>query len=238
MRGHSAGDETALKEYLYETHVHTSPVSRCAVATPEETVTFYREMGYDGLFLTNHFLDGNIGIDFDRPYAEKIEFYFSDYEKALQIGREQSFKVFPGVELSYGGTDFLIYGLDKAWYLAHPEIMTLSKREELALMKSAGAFIVQAHPFRERDYIDHIRLYPRSVEAVEVLNLGNSEQANRMAELYAAQYGLAMVAGTDNHMAGAQRSLAGIKTQTPLCSVEDYIDAVRTGKTEIFRIDR
>lgn len=60
-----------MKEYLYETHVHTSPVSKCAAATPEETVTFYREMGYDGLFLTNHFLDGNIGIDYDRPYEEK-----------------------------------------------------------------------------------------------------------------------------------------------------------------------
>lgn len=228
-----------MKEYLYETHVHTSPVSKCAAATPEETVTFYREMGYDGLFLTNHFLDGNIGIDYDRPYEEKIEFYFSDYEEALRVGRTQNFKVFLGVELSYGGTDFLIYRLDKVWYLEHPEIMTMGKREELAFMKSAGAFIVQAHPFRECEYIDHIRLYPRSVEAVEVLNLGNNtEQANRMAELYAAHYGLAMVAGSDNHHAGGQRSLAGIKTKAPLCSVQDYIDAVRAGKTEIFRIDR
>ena len=62
--------------------MHTSPVSRCAVANVFETVTFYKEAGYDGIFITNHFLDGNINIDAAVPYEEKIAFYASDYEEA------------------------------------------------------------------------------------------------------------------------------------------------------------
>ncbi len=102
--------------YLYETHCHTAPVSKCGKASAEDTVRFYKKMGYDGLFITNHFLDGNINLEvWNWPYAEQID-YYSDYEKAAEIGKEVGIKVFPGVELSYKGTDFLIYGLGKDWY--------------------------------------------------------------------------------------------------------------------------
>ena len=94
-------------KYRYDTHVHTSPVSRCAKATVRQTVEFYKKKGYDGIFITNHFLDGNINIDYSEPYEKKIEFYFSDYEEALKIGEELGLKIFLGVELSYRGTDFL-----------------------------------------------------------------------------------------------------------------------------------
>lgn len=91
--------------YKYETHMHTSPVSKCATATVCDSLIFYKQLGYDGVFVTNHFLDGNIGIDnhyFDDnadttssvPYEERIEFYFSDYEKGLEVGKEIGIKVF------------------------------------------------------------------------------------------------------------------------------------------------
>ena len=86
--------------YKYETHMHTSPVSKCATATVRDSLIFYKQLGYDGVFVTNPFLDGNIGIDnhyFDDnadttssvPYEERIEFYFSDYEQ-LQISNISS----------------------------------------------------------------------------------------------------------------------------------------------------
>ena len=101
--------------YRYETHLHTHPVSKCARAGVRESLEFYKELGYDGVFITNHFLDGNINIDADVPYAERISFYFSDYEEALRLSNEIGIKVFCGVEMSYKGTVFLVYGLDKEW---------------------------------------------------------------------------------------------------------------------------
>jgi hypothetical protein len=166
--------------YQYETHLHTAPVSRCAWSDVEDSLIFYKELGYDGVFITNHFLDGNINVDHSLSYEEKIEFYFSDYEKGVALGENLGIKVFCGVELTYGGTDFLIYGLDKAWFLAHPEVMEMKKSEELRLMMESGALIIQAHPFREAGYIDHIRLFPRRVHGVEVINACRTEEENRM----------------------------------------------------------
>ncbi|MBR6812633.1 MAG: hypothetical protein IKM51_04595, partial [Oscillospiraceae bacterium] len=59
--------------FLYETHLHTRPVSRCARADVRCTVDFYKQAGYKGVFITNHFLDGNINADKSLPYDELIE---------------------------------------------------------------------------------------------------------------------------------------------------------------------
>lgn len=221
--------------YKYETHLHTSPVSHCAKAGVEESLTFYKEMGYDGVFVTNHFLDGNIDWDYkDAPYEEAINFYFSDYEKALEIGKQIGIKVFLGVELTYKGTDFLIYGLDKAWYLAHPEIMEMKKSQELAFMMESGALVIQAHPFREARYIDHIRLFPRQVHGVEVCNAYRTDLENAMAKAYAEGYGLLEIAGTDNHWAADAKALAGIYTDIPITDEQDFIARVLNKETKIF----
>ena len=135
--------------YRYETHMHTLPVSRCARYNVRENLEFYKSLGYDGIFITNHFLDGNINIDKTLPYEEKVKFYFADYYEALELGKEIGIKIFLGVEISYRGTDFLIYGLDEKWFLEHPEIMDMKKSEELPFLASHGALVIQAHPYRQ-----------------------------------------------------------------------------------------
>ncbi len=223
--------------YKYETHLHTFPVSRCARAGIQETLEFYKKLGYDGVFITNHFLDGNINVEKEKSYEEKLQFYFSDYEKGLEIGKTLGIKVFCGVELSYGGTDFLIYGLDKAWFLAHPEIMDMKKSAELSFMMEQGALVIQAHPYREAPYIDHIRLFPRNVHGVEVVNACRTDCENNMAGLYAKGYDLIEFAGSDNHNAAKQKKLAGLCCETPISSLEDFIRRVKNGEMEIFTLE-
>lgn len=220
--------------YKYETHLHTFPVSRCAKADVRECLEFYKKLGYDGVFLTNHFLDGNINIEKEKPYEEKIEFYFSDFEKGLEIGKTLGIKVFCGVELSYGGTDFLVYGLNKNWFLAHPEIMNMKKSDELTFMMENGALIIQAHPYREAPYIDHIRLFPRNIHGVEIVNACRTEEENKMAKIYADNYGLIGFAGSDNHCASQQKKLAGICCEKPICNIKDFISKVKGNKIKIF----
>ena len=224
--------------FRYETHLHTAPVSKCAKASVEESLLFYKELGYDGVFITNHFLDGNINVDGSLPYEERVRFYCSDYENGVEIGKKIGLKVFFGVEITYGGTDFLIYGLDKQWYLEHPEIEGMKKSEELALMMEEGALVIQAHPFREAGYIDHIRLFPRLVHGVEVLNASQPEFRNVMSEMYAKHYGLLPFAGSDNHTASSRTQLAGLEFDRPLADVADFVSRVKNGEGEIFFIDR
>ena len=234
--------------FKYETHCHTSPVSKCARFSVEDTLSFYKQMGYDGIFITNHFLDGNINPEARKlSYFDQIEYFFSDYERGVLLGREMGLKVFPGVELSYKGTDFLIYGLDKEWYKEHPEIMTMKKSEELPLMMGAGALVIQAHPYREAYYIDHIRLFPRSVHGVELINSYQAWESNEMAALYAQQYGMLITAGSDNHYGckvfdrlrekGFRPVIAGMCSDTPVESVQDFISRVREGSMEVFTMD-
>ena len=223
-----------MEKFLYETHLHTSPVSKCADFSVRENLEFYKSIGYAGVFITNHFLDGNIGGDRSRPYEEQIEFYFSDYEAALPIAEEIGISVFLGIESSYRGTDFLIYGLDKAWFLAHPEIEEMKKREQLEFYMANGALVIQAHPFREADYIDHIRLYPRSVHGVEILNGCRTDFENRLAEQYATNYALLPFAGSDNHKGPDQKKLAGISFETPIETELDFVQRILNGEGKIF----
>ena len=84
----------AAKQYKYETHCHTAPVSACAKASAEETVRFYKALGYDGIFISNHFLDGNISREARKlPYAEQLAYYFRDCEAALAEGKRIGLKV-------------------------------------------------------------------------------------------------------------------------------------------------
>lgn len=220
--------------FRYETHLHTYPVSKCAKATVRETLLFYKSLGYDGVFITNHFIDGNINIPPDRTYEEQINFFFSDYEEAVEMSTQIGIKVFSGVEISYKGTHFLIYGLNKAWYLAHSEIMNMKKSDELPFMISEGAFVIQAHPFREEKFIDHIRLFPRCVHGIEILNAGRPKFENDLAVMYAGAYGLPGTAGSDNHEASKVISLAGMMSETPITCEADYKELFLNGKMRIF----
>lgn len=223
--------------YLYETHLHTSPVSKCARATVRENLEFYKSLGYAGVFLTDHFIDGNVSADRALSYEERLRFFFSAYEEGARLSEEIGIPVFSGLECSYKGTDFLVYGLDMAWFLSHPEIENMKKTDSLALMMASGALVVQAHPFREASYIDHIRLFPRSVEGIEVFNANRTELENTMAEIYAKQYGLLPFAGSDNHVGARQELLGGMAADRPIRDEADFVARVKRGELCPFRYD-
>lgn len=223
--------------YRYETHLHSSPVSKCGGYSVRDNMEFYKEIGYDGIFLTNHFLDANIGCDRTLPYAEQIEFFFTDVEEGERIADEVGIKFFWGVETSYLGTDFLVYGLSKEWYLAHPEIMSITRKEMLEMMAKDGALIVQAHPFREASYIDHVRLFPYHVHAVEIDNCGNRDFQNDMARMYAECYHLPFSAGSDNHNSRFADRLAGVEFDTPIENIDDFIERIKRGEAHLFTIE-
>ncbi len=223
--------------YKYETHLHTYPVSKCAKSTVRENLEFYKGLGYDGIFITNHFLDGNINIESEKSYEEKINFYFSDYEEGVKLSKEIGIKVFPGVEMSYKGTDFLVYGLSKEWYLKNPQIIDMKKSDELPYLIENGALVIQAHPYREAAYIDHIRLFPRSVHGIEVINANRDDFTNEMAKIYADNYKLIHFAGSDNHQGKNQKKLAGMCSEKEILDVADFIESVKNNGMSSFRLN-
>lgn len=224
--------------YLYETHVHTAPMSACAKVGIRETLEFYRSAGYAGVFMTDHFIDGNIAHELrEFPYEERIKAYFSAVKEGKEIGKEIGLSVFEGFEMSYKGTDFLVYGIDEAWCLAHPDMDKMKKTELLQTMMADGALLIQAHPYREASYIDHIRLFPRCVHGAEVYNARRTDFENALAEQYCENYHLIRFAGTDNHSGGGAYPYAGMATDEPIGSEREFIDAVRSGRAKPFAMD-
>ena len=224
--------------YLYETHMHTFPTSACARVSVRDALEFYRSAGFAGVCMTEHFLDGNIAHDLrPLPYEERIHAYFSNYEEGKRIGDELGLSVFLGMEMSHNGTDFLVYGIDREWCLAHTDMDKMRKSDLLSLLLEERTLIVQAHPFREASYIDHIRLYPRHVHGVEVFNACRTEFENAMAAQYCQNYQLIPFAGTDNHVGGAKTSFGGMATEEPLQDVQAFIEAVLSRRARPFVMD-
>ena len=194
------------QRYLYETHMHTSEASACAGSTGAQMARAYKEAGYTGIIVTDHFFYGNTSVDRSLPWEEWVRRFCLGYEHAKAEGERIGLSVFFGWEACYEGTEFLVYGLDQAWLLAHPQIKDASIREQYALVHEGGGIISHAHPFREEDYIPEIRLFPEYVDAVEGVNAMHSSRAsdchknplfNERALAYGKEHNLPFTAGSD-----------------------------------------
>lgn len=223
-----------MELYKYETHLHTIEASACSVRSATEHVRVYKEAGYAGIIVTDHFFNGNTCVPRNLPWKERIDLFCRGYENAKEAGEKIGLSVFFGWESGYQGTDFLIYGLDKEWLKEHPEMLSWTEEEQYKQVHEDGGFVVHAHPFRVRPYIKEIRLFPKYVDAVEVLNIGNRNQGfDRQALLYAKKHKLPVTAGTDAH--GDEPVKSGVIFKHKLESIEDYIAGIRAGECELIR---
>ena len=72
--------------YKYETHMHTLEGSACGRFTGAEMARAFKEAGYTGIFVTDHFFNGNCAVDRQLPWAEKVELFCKGYENAKAEG--------------------------------------------------------------------------------------------------------------------------------------------------------
>ena len=228
--------------FKYEMHCHTSEVSRCAHVTAEEQVAFYKKIGYDGIVVTNHFLPGCVH-DPEASWHEQVDSYLVGYRRALEEGKRVGLDVFFGWEYTdpaCPGTDLLTYGLPPEWLYDHPELLRMPLSKYANYIREQGAYVVHAHPLRQQNYIDMIRLMPDRVDAVEVFNASMPDIFNERAERYAAEYGLPRSCGSDNHMGERVRRLAAFAIERRAESVHDLIDAIRnqSASLELFTISK
>ena len=222
--------------FLYETHLHTSEVSRCAVSSGEEMARAFKEYGYTGIIVTDHFFNGNTTIDANIKWEEKVEQLCSGYENAKKTGDKIGLSVFFGWEYNYKSTEFLTYGLDKKWLLDNPDLLDWSLDEYFERVKQSGGMLIHAHPFREAEYIHKIRLYPDRVDGVETINTHNFDNAyNIKAIEYAKEYNLPQTCGTDAHAANVT-NLGGMIFEHPLADIFDFIDRVKSGKNYTLKV--
>lgn len=202
--------DTIFEQYPYriELHAHTSPCSSCGKVDPEELVHLYREKGYHGVVLTNHFEPGKL----EMGKAEAVAMVMRDYETARNAAKNCGMAVYLGLELRFqeNFNDYLIYGVNEEMISSFFDYISkdvATFRKEVALPDSV---FLQAHPFRPNMELCD----PSLLDGIECLNLHpRHNSAVALATQYAYDKDLKIkIAGGDSHRVGDQ-GLAALRTK-------------------------
>jgi len=217
-------------KYKYETHLHTSQASRCGASTGAEQAAFIKEQGYAGMFVTDHFFNGNCAVPTDLSWEERVHQYCAGYRDAKAMGDKIGLDVFFGIEWNFNNDEYLLYGVSEEWLLAHPDMLCWDHAELFRQINAIGGLMVQAHPFRDRPYVGKIHLHPEHVHAIELVNSGNDVRNDAMAAVYAKHFGLHTTAGSDLHKNKLpDRGLKGIEADEPITCPEDFVKLIKSG---------
>lgn len=212
--------------FLYETHLHTCLASACGRSTGKEHVHFYRDAGFAGIIMTDHFFGGNTAVDRTLPWADRIDWFWQGYEDAKEEGERVGLDVFFGLEQHFSCDEYLVYGLTKEYMKAHPEMEHWTRRQQLEEVHRAGGCVIQAHPFRMRPYMSRIRLGTLFCDGIEAANAGNDAIADARAYRMGKDRQLVMTAGSDNHHSPIPFPY-GVSLEKRLTSIADYVKIVK-----------
>ena len=211
--------------FLYETHLHTCLASACGKSTGKEHARFYKDAGYAGVIMTDHFFGGNTAVDRTLPWEKRIDLFWRGYEDAREEGDRIGLDVFFGLEQNFSGDEYLIYGLTKEYMKAHPEMEHWTRRQQLEEVHKAGGCVIQAHPFRIRGYMDRIRIGTEFCDGIEAANAGNQPLDDARALRMGKEMRLVMTAGTDNHLSPVPFPY-GVELEKRLTTIEDYVKII------------
>lgn len=216
-----------MEGYLYETHSHTSEASACGKVSGSDYTEFMKKRGFQGMIITDHFLNGNTAIDKRLPWKEQVAGYVSGYKKALEAAKGKDFDVLFGVEFNFQGDEYLIYGIDEQWLLENEQIMFMSRKEVYEhIHATADVVLVQAHPYRERGYLKDIKLMPEICDGIEVYNAANPDYQNALGYQYAKKLDLPMTAGSDIHFYNDD-AMGGMLLPKRIHDTSEYVQIVR-----------
>lgn len=184
-------------KYIYEPHFHTKDVSTCACISAEEAAELYKNAGYSGVVVTDHFSQEC----FEKKYPgadwkEKIDYFLSGYRNAKKA-ETGDFAVILGLEARFENeNDYLVFGVDEDFLYNNEWCTNMTIREFKKLAEKNQLTVIQAHPFR----INSTITTPRYIDGVEIYN-GNRrhDSSNNMAEMWAKKHGFITTSGSDFH---------------------------------------
>lgn len=208
-------------EYKYELHCHTGTVSRCGRVEPKEIVRLYKERGYSGIVVTDHYSPMTFTPNWNPQ--KQIDFYISGY-KEMKKYEDETFSVLFGMEIRHywSANDYLIYGVGEEWLRQQGNLLNVFEKKLYNMVHSQGYLMYEAHPFR----VGRTRCNPAYIDGIEIYNGKTEKSLNDKAYEWAKQTGRLMVSGSDFHTV---KNLArgGIITDKPIKDNSDLLDILR-----------
>lgn len=218
--------------YKYELHAHTHECDRDARLSGGELVRAYKDAGYDGIVITDHYIERFYTRWFPEEVAglthrQQVHRWLKGFRAAREEGQKLGFTVLPGAEVRFDHypNDYLLYGLHEEFFYTVPRLNELGHVKALLQLLPEEVCVVQAHPFRD----DMAVADPRGLFGLEVYNGGTEQFRNQLAKVYAQHYGLAQTSGSDIHSM-ARLAKGGIMTDIRIKTPEDLIFVLRSGE--------
>ena len=219
-------------EYKYELHAHTKNTSRCGQLDAAELVKQYKEAGYSGIVITDHYSPMTFRISEFFNKKKALEHYLEGYHKAKEFETED-FTVLLGTELRFYATvnDYLIYGVTEEMLYELPFLLPLYIHRASKLFRERGCLFVQAHPFRQ--LISRVK--PKYLDGVEVFNGKATKEANDNSHKWAEEIKAKIkTSGSDCHRETGV-GLGGIITKEPIKCNDDLIRILKNGEYELIK---
>ena len=219
-------------EYKYEIHAHTKNTSWCGQLDAEELVKKYKEAGYSGIVITDHYSPMTFHISEFFNKKKAIDHFLLGYRKAKEFETED-FSVLLGVELRFYATvnDYLIYGVNEEMLYELPFLLSLYIKKASRLFRERGCIFLQAHPFRK--YIR--RANPKHLDGVEVFNAKSTKEENDNSLKWAEENNIKIhTSGSDCHRESGV-GLGGIITEEPIKTNEDLLRILKSGNYKLIR---
>lgn len=218
--------------YKYELHAHTSDCDRDAYISAGQLVHLYKDAGYDGMVITDHYIERFYTLWFPEEvkgltHEQQVTRWLKGFLAAREEGEKIGFTVLPGAEVRFDDypNDYLLYGLHEDFFYTVPRLNELKNVDELLALMPEGVCVVHAHPFRDGMAVAD----PKGLFGIEVYNGGTDEFRNDLAKQFASHYGLAMTSGSDTHDSD-RLGKGGIMTERRIRTPEDLVEVLRSGK--------
>ena len=184
--------------FQLDTHVHTAETSACGRIFARDVVRLYKEAGYDGIVITDHYTKEFFEAPNTLSWNEKIDNYLSGYKKAVDEGSKLGLTILLGIELRFteNPSDYLVYGITEEFLKEYPRLYELGVHKFRQLIEKEDILLFQAHPYRNGMVVAP----PDYLHGVEVFN-GNARHNSRNEKAYrfAKEHGLMMSSGSDFH---------------------------------------
>lgn len=177
-----------------ELHAHTKPASSCAQIPTEQVLRTFKEDGYEGIAIVNHFMTSD-----KMTVEDYASFYRNELYNALELGEKIGIKIFTGAELRFkfeNTNDYLLYGYNPDDLLYICQLLSGTLENFVKNYKTEDVFLAQAHPFRD----NMVRMDTNLLDGIEAFNMHpNHNSRVAVATRFANENGKVKLMGTDFH---------------------------------------
>lgn len=209
--------------YKYELHCHTGCVSRCGRVEPERIVELYKQHGYSGIVVTDHYSPMTFTPNWSPE--KQSDFYLEGYRR-MKKAAGSDFTVLLGMELRHyaSADDYLIYGVTEDFLYSAGNLMMCGVPKMKKFCEENEFLLMNAHPFRPF----RTRCSPKYLDGIEVYNGKTPKKENDKAFEWAKKNNKIMVSCSDFHTE-KHTARGGIITKEPIKSNSDLLTILKKG---------